>query len=493
MSNIHPNRKKNILPNPRYFNTTAYNENNKATMYSLKELSNKIGVIITTNGFNGIFVRQCIECYLRETPSNAYIVLYINESSDPITLNLKNEFPSIEVIYVEDQTKGGGLTGTWNKGIDLCFDNNCDIIIVSNDDILFDNSIAHICMEAAKLKPEDMIYFGPYSNKPGNDSNKIQLGFPENKNPILCTNNKKLWNINGFLMVFTKTVLLKNKFDANHYFDPKYPFGGNEVEWFDRFEKIGGKGMIVPKTFIYHYKLKRWRENKRKLNDYVCIYTINTGGYEGSEIYLNRKLGYDCLYFTDNFANVYYCIEKEIIPFYVDTSNKEAKLTQRTIKTNVHQYLPAIYDKSIYIDGNISIINSINVKKKLEYLLNLNIDLICFVHPRRTSVISECDKIIEMQLEKKENINKVIENFKEYKFSDDVGLTETNILIRNHKKLINFNNDWKLHIEMCRRDQASFDFLLYKHNVNYKRLSYEQKMTIIRWRSHVDRRTRNIT
>ena len=83
--------------------------------------------------------------------------------------------------------------------------------------------------------------------------------------------------------------------------------------------------MIVPKTFIYHYKLKRWRENKRKLNDYVCIYTINTGGYEGSEIYLNRKLGYDCLYFTDNFANVYYCIEKEIIPIIPQENPKNSE------------------------------------------------------------------------------------------------------------------------------------------------------------------------
>ena len=483
-------RGENLLPDPRYFNTTAYNGNNQAALYSLNQLSNKIGVIITTNGFNGIFVRQCIECYLREIPSNAYIVLYINESSDPITLNLKNEFPSIEIIYVKNQQKEGGLTGTWNKGIDLCFDNNCDIIIVSNDDILFDNSIAHICMEAAKLTPEDMIYFGPYSNKPGNDSNKIQLGFPENINPILCTNNKNLWNINGFLMVFTKTVLLKNKFDANHYFDPAYPFGGNESEWFDRFKKIGGKGLIVPRTYIYHYKLKRWRSKEEQKRDNVCIYTINTGGYEGSEIYLNPNLGYDCLYYTDNFVNVYNCIKKGIIPFYVDTSNKEAKLVQRTIKTNVHQYLPAIYDKSIYIDGNISIKNTNDTKNNLKYLLKLNKDIICFSHPDRSSVLLECGEIIEQGLEKRENINKVIKNFNIHKFTDNVGLTETNVLIRNHKKLINFNNDWKLHIEMCRRDQVSFDFLLYKHKINYLRLPFFQKIMIIERKKHINEKTR---
>ena len=352
-----------------------------------KKMKKKIGVIITTNGDNGIFVKQCIECYLRTLPKESYIILYINESKDPITLNLKNIFPSIEIIYVENQQKEGGLTGTWNKGIDKCFENNCDIIIVSNDDILFDNSISHICLEAAKLKPEDMIYLGPNSNKPGNESNKIQLGLPQDKNPVLCTYNKHVWNINGFLMVFTRDVLVANKFDEKYYFDPKYPFGGNETEWFNRFKKIGGKGMIVPRTYIYHYKLKRWRSKTAQKQDNVCIYTINTGGYEGSEIYLNSDLGYDCLYYTDSFVNIYKCIKKGIIPFYVDTSNKEAKLVQRTIKTHVHEYIPSIYDKSIYIDGNITI----TVKNNMKYLLNLNFDLICFAHPCRSSVLSECE------------------------------------------------------------------------------------------------------
>ena len=57
-------------------------------------------------------------------------MVFINESEDSITLNLKNDFPQIEIIYIEDQIKFGGLTATWNKGIDLCFKNNKDIIIL---------------------------------------------------------------------------------------------------------------------------------------------------------------------------------------------------------------------------------------------------------------------------------------------------------------------------------------------------------------------------
>ncbi len=470
-------------------NYTLINDKSSKLLDNIKK---KIGVVITTNGYNGIFARQCIECYLRTLPKESYIILYINESEDPITLNLKNIFPSIEVIYVDNQKKEGGLTGTWNKGIDKCFENNCDIVIISNDDILFDNSISHICLEAAKLKDTEMIYLGPKSNKPGNESNKIQLGLPEDKNSILCTNNNKLWNINGFLMVMTKSVLNANKFNEKYYFNPEYPFGGNETEWFDRFKKIGGKGKIVPRTYVYHYKLKRWRSSTEEKQDNVCIYTINTGGYEGSKIYLNPNIGYDCLYYTDSFVNVYNCIKKGIIPFYVDTSNKEAKLVQRTIKTKVHDYIPAIYDKSLYIDGNISIKDTTISKNMIKKLLKMDEDIICFDHPDRKHVFDECREIIKQKLEKQDNINKITKNFEKNGFKDNIGLTETNVLIRNHKKIIKFNNDWKLHIEICRRDQVSFDFLLHKHKVKYNRLKYYDKIMITEKKKHIDSRKRRV-
>ena len=251
--------------------------------------------------------------------------------------------------------------------------------------------------------------------------------------------------------------------------------------------------MVVPKTFIYHYKLARWRDNKKLIKNNICIYTINTGGYEGSEIYLNTNLGYDCLYFTDNFVNVYNCVKKGIIPFYVDTSNKEAKLVQRMIKTNVHQYVPEMYDKSIYIDGNVIIKNSITVRNTLKTLLTMNNDIICFKHPDRSNILDEADAVKSLNLEKKENIDKIIEMFVKENFKDDMGLTETNFLIRNHKLIKNFNKEWEECIKICRRDQISFDFLLYKHKVNYIQLSFSQKMIVIEKKKHINTRKREIS
>ena len=64
-----------------------------------------------------IFVKQALECYIRELPDNYFIVLYINESNDKIVLDLMNQYNNdeaykgkIQVIYIEDQISNGGLT-----------------------------------------------------------------------------------------------------------------------------------------------------------------------------------------------------------------------------------------------------------------------------------------------------------------------------------------------------------------------------------------------
>uniref|UniRef100_A0A6C0C4A1 Uncharacterized protein n=1 Tax=viral metagenome TaxID=1070528 RepID=A0A6C0C4A1_9ZZZZ len=447
----------------------------------------RLGVVITTNGFWGVLVRQCMECYTREFPE-AFIVLFINESEDPITLGLEKEFSQIKVVYIKDQIKSGGLTSTWNAGIDMCMRANCNVIILSNDDILFDSSIKPIVSDAYLTSFKELRYYGPLTNNPGPaECNQSQYSLrPQNKDNFYLKYKNKYSNLNGFMMVFPKHVLLANKFDDTYYFDPKYPFDGNETEWFNRFIKIGGQPTVVPRTFIYHYKIARWRENQQLNN--TCVYTINTGGYEGTIIYL-KKSKYDTLYFTDNWKVIYNCIEQNIIPFYIDTKNKEAKLVQREIKTNVQNYLPYNYTRSLYVDGNLSITNYSLLEK---YINDRKYDIICFDHPVRKKVKNEMIVIIRLKLETQENIKKIYDEFAKHDFKDNIGLTETNCLIRNHKNIIDFNNDWCNKVNICRRDQASFDFLLHKHKINYKRHLYNEKTNFTIKTKHVNSKFRHI-
>jgi hypothetical protein len=477
--------KKNI--NSKLINL---NLNNLQKLYikkiSLENNKSKIGVVITTNGRWGVNVKQCIECYLRHL-NNYFIVLYINESSDPITLSLKDTFPQIKVIYISNQIKNGGLTATWNDGIDLCLKEDCKSIILSNDDILFDNSIHCIIHESFQCNENNFYCFGPVSNNPAPSKEKhIQYSIkPSNRNSIILNKRGVNNDLNGFFMVFPSHTLIKNKFNKSYYFDPKYPFGGNENEWFDRFLKKGGIAKIVSQTFIYHYKFARWRTNQ--LFNNICLYTINTGGYEGTNINIKSKLPINHIYFTDNFDLIYKCIKENIIPFYVESNNP--KLIQRTIKTSPHIYLPYIYDISIYIDGNI--IPKFN-QIILNNFKNSKNDIICFKHPYRNKIIQESIKVIQDNLEKKENVVKILNKQMNDKFKDNIGLTETNLLIRKHKKIKEFSEEWTECIRICKRDQISFDYLLSKHKVNYSRLSNSFKNTIIKLLPHKNPITRTI-
>ena len=85
----------------------------------------KTGVIITTHGFYGIYAKQAIESFINYMPNNTLIILYVNESTEQITLDLKYMYPQIIFEYIEDQTDNGGLTATWNSGMSKCKEFGC--------------------------------------------------------------------------------------------------------------------------------------------------------------------------------------------------------------------------------------------------------------------------------------------------------------------------------------------------------------------------------
>ena len=144
-------------------------------------MEKKCGVVITTHGNNGIYAIQCLNCFLKHLP-NSFIVFFVNTSSDEKILSVEKNYPGVKYIYVEDQEKNGDLTGTWNQGIDICIENNCEIIVLSNDDIYFDKSIHFIINEASKCKENEMKYFGPITNNPGPNKKTKQYGeFPKKK------------------------------------------------------------------------------------------------------------------------------------------------------------------------------------------------------------------------------------------------------------------------------------------------------------------------
>ena len=142
---------------------------------------------------------------------------------------------------------------------------------------------------------------------------------------------------------------------------------------------------------------------------------------------------------------MYKCLQNNLIPYYVDTRGKEHKLSQRLIKTNPSAYLPHHYTMSVYLDANLEIrgagyqilMSLVDQLKK-----NRNTALYCFAHPKRKSIFQEADAVRRYKLETIENLYKMFNEFYTHDFKDNIGLTETNCLIRKHAPLAAFHKDW---------------------------------------------------
>jgi hypothetical protein len=430
----------------------------------------KSGLVITTHGNNNFYAKQCIQTFKHFFLYDAYIILYLNECIDNESMIEFCHNTGVECVVISNQVKFGGLTGTWNDGIKKCVENGCTVISLCNDDVFFNSSINHI-FTTCHLNNSNLKYYGPLSNKPGPGSdNTDQLWPPKIKckeAPYEINDN-----LNGFFLVFSISSLELNKFSNLYYFNPDYPFGGNEVDWHRRFVHKGGIGVVVPQTFVYHYKLKTWRE--LTFFNTHCLYTINVGNYDStiSQTIKNVPSDVDFFCVTDDENAVEKMVGLNILPiFVIKDINVSFVLMQRLIKALPHKYLPCTYKTSVYIDANVYIDKKIIEQISYDVITGSR-DIISFDHPLRNTVHEEAKIVISEKLEKVENVSKIFSLFIKDNFNDNVGLSETCVLVRRHEPLIHFAEEWASLLSICFRDQIMFDYLCWKYKLNiYKHFS----------------------
>ena len=434
-------------------------ENNpKPTSEDLPHIldKNKVGIVITTHGRNGILVRQCIYAFIdfiKKYP--IYIVLHINESDDPITLKLQELFPNIDVIYVHNQDNNGGLTGTWNQGIDRCIQHNCKVVILSNDDILIDNSIHHIVDDAMNCKKK--IYFGPCSNCPCTKNlmriynDGICLS-SSNKRPRILYKDNRPFELNGFFMCFPTHVLIKNKFNAKYYFNPAFPFAGNETEWFRRFNQKRGIGLLVYRTFVYHFKRASWHK-KDLQSDQICIYTVITSPFDHHTLFhANTVSNCDCLCFSNKIQVLQHAIQMGWKPMYLPIENDVTNYKNK-IKMMPNEYLPHCYTHSIYLE-QYSKTPFLNAD---EYIKNCNMEKLYCIKNKTPSKMNE------------ELSNLLITHA--FPISNEI--YDTSLLVRKHKELLKFGKEW-FSMYSRYKDNIVFDYLIWKYNININSKKYKQ-------------------
>ena len=199
----------------------------------------------------------------------------------------------------------------------------------------------------------------------------------------------------------------------------------------------------------------------------ICVYTCITGDYDNLKDIQNVEDGVDYICYTNNkqlksdIWNVKYISDKNL-------SNVELSRKIKILGTDELKK----YDKTIYIDGNFTIVGSI--KKLLEKVDLSEYDFVGFKHSVRNSINEEMLACLIHNKENMENISKLYKFYEKEKFPDNYGLIEASILIRN------FNNDklnecMKLWFEMflkyAHRDQLSFQYAAWKTGLKYDLLN----------------------
>ena len=292
------------------------------------------GFVVTTHHNNYELISKCLELLFKNSPLGSHIILYVNETTCPKILNIKNEYSTngiinleseeinesydessvlhFEVVYIDNQKRNGGLTGTWNQGINYLLNKECKVITLLGHDSFVNDSI-NIMLDLAKKAylSSELKYFGPLCRSTKHTGINLWQDSEQ------YTKHKCKY-LTGFYMTFPVNSLLKNvimrrvsitrksksgstenvstesgstenvstesgstesgstesgstesdsTFINREFFDAiRFPFAGNEVEWYTRFSKLRGEAVICNKCIIDHEHARSWIKVEEEKN-----------------------------------------------------------------------------------------------------------------------------------------------------------------------------------------------------------------------------------
>ena len=219
------------------------------------------------------------------------------------------------------------------------------------------------------------------------------------------------------------------------------------------------------------FTAKEWIYIKKTWNNYKVIYTAITNDYDVNQIPYFLNYDFDYIFFTDNYK--YYLQDDlsiwQIYPIPEDILKLNINLIKQTkcIKINPHRYLHPYYNLSIYIDGAIVIINDVNLLLKELNKQYGNSNMYIPIHRHRKCLYDEAKTVLIMKKDIKQNINPQINRYKWEGFPKNYGLSENNIIIRNHfnENIIQLMKDWWKEVYWgSYRDQLSYKYAAWLNN-----------------------------
>jgi GT2 family glycosyltransferase len=194
------------------------------------------------------------------------------------------------------------------------------------------------------------------------------------------------------------------------------------------------------------------------------LYTCITGGYDTllQPTYYNSEIDYIC--YTDNsdLINKKFYGVWQIRPLVY--SKESNALNNRWHKLHPHILFPD-YQDSIYIDGNIDVLDKFLFKK-----ISLKPEALILIpkHSQRDCIYDEIAAVRNLKKADTVNVDKIAELLKETNFPHHYGLNENNIIYRKHnnESIIKMMDEWWEFVsQVVMRDQLSLIYVLWKNNI----------------------------
>ena len=192
------------------------------------------------------------------------------------------------------------------------------------------------------------------------------------------------------------------------------------------------------------------------------IYTAIVGGYDEIHQPLVIDNRFDYVLFSNDIQ------EKKIGVWQIraiEYHNDDNTRICRYIKTHPEELLPK-YEFSVWIDSNVRILTPFLYERCLD-LYNQGSVIASMDHLERNCIYDEAFVILENYLEYESTILDWCHKLRREKYPRNNGLFETNVVFRKNDKIIaKIDKIWWFYIsQYSRRDQLSFNFVLWKYSV----------------------------
>lgn len=195
-------------------------------------------------------LNESIQSLESSLESGSFDIVIVDNGSQE---EYKGPYRDVYNFYYKDKDEFG-LTGGWEFGLEKALELNHELIAISNDDIIFNETLSSL----EKLITEEPNFpnavYGIKSNKGKTFPQQVYRG--KSSKEYSAVNSR--WTVHGWFFCIHKSLYDKRGEDGK-FFDFERPFWGNE-----RFQKrlwsLGVKSIIINNCYVSHKHLGSWRK-----------------------------------------------------------------------------------------------------------------------------------------------------------------------------------------------------------------------------------------